>query len=321
MSHVTDSVTNSVANSVTDGRPGDPALDWDAWRARWPNADASRFVEAAGIRWHVQVAGAGPALLLLHGSGGATHSWRDLLPRLARTFTVVAPDLPAHGFSSRPPADARLSLPGIAADLAALLGALGISPRVGVGHSAGAAILLRVALDGALAPDGRGAVVGVNAALAPPPALYSALLGPLAGAMAKLPLVGRAVSGMAAMGDLTGSLLDSAGTPIPAEQRALYEALVRAPAHVNGVLTMMAEWDLAPLARDLARLHLPVTLATAADDRWVPPAATRAAARTIPDVTFVELAARGHLAHEADPGAVVGVVLDAARRAGVIGSP
>jgi magnesium chelatase accessory protein len=44
---------------------GGPALagpDWAAWRDRWPNAFASRFVEADGLRWHVQVAGGGPAI-------------------------------------------------------------------------------------------------------------------------------------------------------------------------------------------------------------------------------------------------------------------
>ena len=66
----------------------------------WPNATASRFVAAGGVKWHVQVMGQGPVALLLHGTGSATHSWRDLAPLLARDFTVVAPDLPGHGFTS-----------------------------------------------------------------------------------------------------------------------------------------------------------------------------------------------------------------------------
>src|SRR5206468_2126887 len=62
--------------------------------ADWPNRAASLAVEAGGLRWHVQRAGHGPVLLLLHGTGAATHTWRDLLPLLATDFTVVAPDLP-----------------------------------------------------------------------------------------------------------------------------------------------------------------------------------------------------------------------------------
>ena len=58
--------------------------------------------------------GDGPDLLLLHGSGAATHSWRDLAPLLARDFRVIAPDLPGHGFTETPGGDG-LSLPGIGA--------------------------------------------------------------------------------------------------------------------------------------------------------------------------------------------------------------
>ena len=51
--------------------------------ARWPRlaeSESSRFVEAADLRWHVQQMGAGPVLLLLHGTGASTHSWRALAP-------------------------------------------------------------------------------------------------------------------------------------------------------------------------------------------------------------------------------------------------
>ena len=76
-------------------------LDWAKDGADWPNRQYSRFVEAAGMRWHVQVMGQGPALLLLHGTGAATHSWRDVMPKLAGHYTVVAIDLPGHAFTQR----------------------------------------------------------------------------------------------------------------------------------------------------------------------------------------------------------------------------
>ena len=93
-------------------------LGWERDGSDWPNRRHSRFVDAAGLRWHVQCAGAGPSLLLLHGTGAATHSWRDVLPRLATRFRVVAPDLPGHGFSSAPE-DRGFSLPGMAAGIGA----------------------------------------------------------------------------------------------------------------------------------------------------------------------------------------------------------
>ena len=48
-------------------------LIWSRDGGDWPNREASAFVEAAGIRWHVQRMGEGPPLLLLHGTGAATH--------------------------------------------------------------------------------------------------------------------------------------------------------------------------------------------------------------------------------------------------------
>jgi magnesium chelatase accessory protein len=85
-------------------------------------------------------------ILLLHGTGASAHSWRDVAPALARHHRVIVPDLPGHAFTQRPPA-AGLSLPGMAAALGALLQTLEATPAVIVGHSAGAAIAARMALD------------------------------------------------------------------------------------------------------------------------------------------------------------------------------
>ena len=60
--------------------------NWERDGRDWPNREASRFVHAAGLRWHVQVMGSGPVVLLLHGTGAATHSWRDLMPKLAERW-------------------------------------------------------------------------------------------------------------------------------------------------------------------------------------------------------------------------------------------
>src|SRR5947208_16415765 len=100
---------------------------WETLRDCWPNAGASSFVNAGGLRWHVQRMGSGPVVLLLHGSGAASHSWGDVAPILAEHFTVIVPDLPGHGFTERLPDD-RLSITGIADALGALLEALDARP-------------------------------------------------------------------------------------------------------------------------------------------------------------------------------------------------
>src|SRR4051812_11686088 len=141
-------------------------LVWDGDGRDWPHREASRFIEAARLRWHVQIMGQGPVALLLHGTGASTHSFRDLAPLLARRFTVVAPDLPGHGFTATPETSAGFTLPQVAAGVAVLLATLGMRPIIAVGHSAGAAIAIRMALDGLIEPA---AIVSVNGALLPYP--------------------------------------------------------------------------------------------------------------------------------------------------------
>ena len=62
--------------------------------AGWPHAEHSRLIHVKPHRWHVQIMGQGPDLLFLHGAGGATHSWRDVLPLLAPHYRCIAVDLP-----------------------------------------------------------------------------------------------------------------------------------------------------------------------------------------------------------------------------------
>jgi len=153
-----------------------PPLSWEYDGAGWPNADTSRFVQAGGVRWHVQVMGRGPVLLLLHGTGAASHSWRDLAPLLAERYTVLVPDLPGHGFTQLPPAG-MLALPGMASLLEELLRTMGSDPVLVAGHSAGAAIAARMCLDRSIAPDW---LVSLNGALLPLAGLPGRLFSPMA---------------------------------------------------------------------------------------------------------------------------------------------
>ena len=144
----------------------------------WPMAEHSRQTLHRPHRWHVQETGAGPTLLLLHGAGGATQSWRSLFPLLAADHHVIAIDLPGQGFTQLG-AQRRCGLPALAADIAALVAAEGWTPHQMIGHSAGAAIALQMVLDGMSPPAG---VVGINAALGH----FKGVAGVLFPAMAKL---------------------------------------------------------------------------------------------------------------------------------------
>ncbi len=52
-----------------------------------------------------RMAGEGPPLLLIHGIGDSSDTWREVIPALARRHLVIAPDLLGHGVSDKPRAD------------------------------------------------------------------------------------------------------------------------------------------------------------------------------------------------------------------------
>ena len=117
-------------------------MDWARDLPTWPLSTLSRRVACRPHRWHVQETGTGPTILLIHGAGGATHSWRDVMPILAKQAHVVAIDLPGQGFTQAG-TRARSGLNPTAADIAALCAQEGWSPAAIVGHSAGAVSSLR----------------------------------------------------------------------------------------------------------------------------------------------------------------------------------
>jgi magnesium chelatase accessory protein len=303
-----------VRRAILDRIAMSGGLDWAREGRDWPNRDSSRFVRAGGLRWHVQMMGHGPVLLLVHGTGAATHSWRDLAPRLARHFTVVAPDLPGHGFSGRPPAE-RASLPGVARSLAALLGTLDVSPALAVGHSAGAAILARMCLDGDIAPK---LLVSLNGAFLPFGGWAAMLFLPMARLLSWNPLVPRLFAWRAADREALVRLLRGTGSTLDERGVELYGRLVRSPAHVSGALAMMANWDLDPLERDLRRLGTPLVLVVGEADRTVSPADAEQVAARVPGARVVRLAHLGHLAHEEKPQALAMLLTRLSREAGVL---
>jgi magnesium chelatase accessory protein len=271
--------------------------DWSRDGRDWPNRQASRFVEAAGLRWHVQVMGRGPVLLLAHGTAASTHSWRALLPLLAPHFTLVAPDLPGHGFTSMPAAG-RLSLPGMTEALGALVRVLGMPPDYAAGHSAGAAVLVRMALDGRIAP---GALVGFNAALLPIGREHSEFFSRAARLLAGLPFVPQVFAWGASSRAVAERLLRDTGSAIEPRGVELYARLFRHSGHLAAALGMMANWDLKPLLRDLPRLRLPLTLAVGTRDRTIPPSDAQRVREVLRSARVVALPGLGHLAHEERP--------------------
>lgn len=289
-------------------------LQWDKDAADWPNRDASRFVEAAGFTWHVQKAGDGPPLLLLHGTGASTHSVAVLAQRLARNFTVVAPDLPGHGFTGKARRD-DVSLPGMSRALGALLAVLSFRPAIVVGHSAGAAVLVRMALDRVIDPK---CIVSINGALLPLAGLAGRMFSPLAKVIARSSFVAHLLARRGSDSAAVGRVLRGTGSKLDARQIELYRRLFANQHHVASTLDMMAQWDLVALERDLPRLTAPLVLIAASDDEAVAPDTAFEVVRRNPAARVVYMRGAGHLAHEERPDEVADLIVESARRCGVI---
>jgi magnesium chelatase accessory protein len=290
------------------------SLDWARDGADWPNRSASRFVRAGGLDWHVQVMGQGAPLLLVHGTGASTHSWRDLMPLLARDFTVVAPDLPGHGFTSTAASPRRQSLPGMARGVRDLLAALGLAPVAAAGHSAGAAIIVRMSLDAMMAPD---ALISLNGALMPWGGAAARLLSPVAQLIAASPLMPRFFAWRASNRSVVDRLLRGTGSTIDAVGADLYARMARDPDHVAAALGMMANWEPGGLAADLAGLKPRLTLIVGANDGTIPPSQARAVHRIVPGSVLISLPGLGHLAHEEQPAEHAALIAEAVRESRV----
>src|SRR5688572_21455342 len=111
-------------------------------------AGLGKTIVAAGLRTNYHDVGQGPPLVLLHGSGPGVSAWQNwsaIIPRLARDFRVLAPDIAGFGFTENDPSrsyDIKLWV----AHLIGFLDALEIEQATVVGNSFGGGLSLAAAL-------------------------------------------------------------------------------------------------------------------------------------------------------------------------------
>lgn len=272
-------------------------------------ADAdSRFIRVNGLNVHYKIAGQGaPLILLLHGFGANTESWRRVIGPLAELGTVVAYDRPGFGLTERPLDDALRAWPGgnpygpdAQADLAVgLITALGFEKAILVGNSAGGAIAMHTYLR---QPERVAGIVFVDAAIytgGGSPAWVRPLLDtPQLGRLGIL--IARSIL---TQGDRLLRLAWHDPTKISPEDVALY----RRPTQVED--WDRALWEFTRASRDLklgkrvGEVRLPVLVITGDDDRVVPTADSVRLARELPQAGLAVLPACGHLPQEECPAA------------------
>lgn len=262
--------------------------------ADWPNRTWSRQVATSTTDFHIQRAGAGPGLLLIHGTGSATHTWRDVMPLLAADYDVIALDLPGHGYSGWP-RFSRFSLDNFAAAVRDLVTALNVYPAAIVGHSAGAAIAFRLGIDGHFE---RSRLVALNGALEPYGGMSAPLFKPIARAAAMTPFLAAAIGRRARDAGVVRRMLSSTGSPLDQHGVRHYQELLSRETHVRATIRMMADWDISGIGPALRPIASRCHLVAATGDLAVPAVQARRLSACHPGLGLSEIDGLGHLAHE-----------------------
>lgn len=271
------------------------------------------FQTIHGYRRAFRIAGSGPVVLLIHGVGDNSTSWEPIHAKLARRFTVIAPDLLGHGQSDKPRAD--YSVAAYANGMRDLLSVLGIDRVTVVGHSLGGGVAMQFAYQFPQMVDrlvlvGTGGVTReVNIALrfAAMPAGGEAL------ALLRLPLVmptlhtlGRllnAVMGSTGIGhDIPNALRILADLPEPTASAAFTRTLRSVVDWRGQVVTM--------LDRCYLTESIPVQLLWGEMDAVIPVSQAHMVHAAMPGSRLEIFAGAGHFPHHADPDRFLGVLED-----------
>jgi 2-succinyl-6-hydroxy-2,4-cyclohexadiene-1-carboxylate synthase len=256
-----------------------------------------------GLRLHVERAGDGPALLLLHGFTGSAESWAPLRATLGGRWTTIAVDLPGHGRSSAPDDPARYALPRVADDLAAVLDALAIERAAVLGYSMGG----RTALHFALRHPARVAALVLESA-SPGAGDAAERAARLASDAALADAVER--EGVEAFVDRWERLpLWTSQAALPADVRGRLRAgrlANRAGGLANSLRGAGAAADPLPLGRLAAQAAPALLVVGALDTRYV--ALGRVMADAMPRARLAVVDGAGHAVHLEQPAALAALV-------------
>jgi pimeloyl-ACP methyl ester carboxylesterase len=248
-------------------------------------------------------AGAGPALILLHGLGHRRQGWAAVRDKLTPYRDVISVDLPGHGQSPPLRANGQPPVEALAEQIAALLSGLGLSRPHLAGNSLGGTIALTLAAQGraasvtALSPAG---FPGHGYEPYYDRALFSLIRMAARGIRPLVPMLSASTAGRA----LLYTIMVARPSQITPEQaRGDVAGFASAGAVMRAVFAGPLRFT-APVPDDV-----PVTIGWGTSDRVLPPANARVAQRQLPKARFVTLPGCGHVPMTDDPGLVARVLL------------
>lgn len=272
-----------------------------------------QFRTIHGYRRAFRIAGSGPAVLLIHGVGDNSLAWQPVHARLARRFTVIAPDLLGHGQSDKPRAD--YSVAAYANGMRDLLSVLGIAKVTVVGHSLGGGVAMQFAyqfphlVDRLILVSSGGVTKDVNIALR----LAAMPGGGEALALLRLPMV---LPTLQMFGNLLTGVAGSTGIgrDIPNALRILAELPdPTASAAFTRTLRAVVDWRgqvVTMLDRCYLTEYIPVQLVWGEKDIVIPVAHAHMAHAAMPCSRLEVFPTAAHFPHHDDPDRFIELVED-----------
>lgn len=268
---------------------------------------AEREVDVDGVKLHVHEMGSGsPPVLLVHGFGGTTFSWRHVMPALARNHRVVAFDLPGHGYSQKP-RDYDYSAIHLGELTTKLIDAEGMSDVVIVGNSYGGAISVAAVLASQeqLGPDQRriGRMILIDAAGYPQKTPWHVKLLQLP-VLKMLPAL---LPPRLLMRFVIGGMYGERGKTEKAQIREYANAFSTKGTRraYRQYARFMIPTDLDEYVRRYPDIRVPTLVITGDRDRVVPPAVAERFAADIPGAKLEVIAGAGHIPQEEIPAEVL----------------
>lgn len=278
------------------------------------------FITVDGLSTYVLENGekTAPPILLLHGWGASTFSWREQMAPLAEAgYRVIAFDRPPYGLSAKTGANIPYSPEALADFTAQVMDTLGIEKAIMVGQSQGGGVVGYFAVK---YPARVEKLVFVSAALRPtddPAPVASGGTGSrVGGALGLPPLVNTLLSfpsfaRWAQIGirsfvtpDFSTSILKSAYHDpnfMTAEIAAGYSKQLQVVGWDEALLGQLrgSSTQAEPItAAQISAIDLPVMIAWGQDDEWVPIAVGERLHELLPDATYLTYPNVGHLPHE-----------------------
>ena len=282
--------------------------------ADWPFRENSKMVKTNDFLWHVQIfknqsERDRPLFLLIHGTGGAVHSWYEMVEDLHNKADLILIDLPGHGFTEER-SNNDYSLSGIALLLKKLLIVLNINKiNLVIGHSAGAAVAIELSIDNNLQQIA--GLVGLNPSLVPPPISYNFFLNPWVSPLVASKGFTSFLSFATQNTSLVENLLISTGSKLDFNQKKLYKKIFSQDKHVKGAVKFMASTNLLNLLGKSNDLKTKTTFIVGKEDPWVKINPLKAIiVQNFPNSKIIENTG-GHLMHETYPKKISSQILTA----------